>query len=210
MIAAGVWRPLWAPTMGSTVRLSSCSKHQAARARQRGISRFGKIPDQKLAHETSPDSLKEFIARINRIRRENPALQSDWSLRFHDIDNEQIICYTKQTEDLGNVIAVVVNLDPHHVQSGWVKTRPRGARFDAGESYQAHDLVDRRAVSLAGGKKLRRAQSADRAGAYFSTAPAHAARAGLRLLHVMTMKREKTSTAGTSLPATIRSGTKTR
>ena len=66
------------------------------------------------------ESLKELIARINHIRKENPALQSDWSLRFHEVDNEQLICYTKQTEDLSNVIAVVVNLDPHHTQEATV------------------------------------------------------------------------------------------
>jgi starch synthase (maltosyl-transferring) len=38
-----------------------------------------------------PDSLKDFIARVNRIRQQNPALQSDWSLRFHQVDNEQLI-----------------------------------------------------------------------------------------------------------------------
>ena len=87
------------------------------------------------------DSLKEFIGRINRIRQENPALQSDWSLRFHEVDNEQLICYTKQTEDLSNVVAVVVNLDPHHVQSGWVKIPVEALRLDSLESYQAHDLL---------------------------------------------------------------------
>jgi starch synthase (maltosyl-transferring) len=87
------------------------------------------------------ESLKELIARINHIRKENPALQSDWSLRFHEVDNEQLICYTKQTEDLSNVIAVVVNLDPHHVQSGWVQIPVEALRLDPLESYQAHDLL---------------------------------------------------------------------
>lgn len=87
------------------------------------------------------DSLKELITRINHIRKENPALQSDWSLRFHEVDNEQLLCYTKQTEDLSNVIAVVVNLDPHHVQSGWVKIPVEALRLDPLESYQAHDLL---------------------------------------------------------------------
>ena len=32
----------------------------------------------------NPWSLRELIARVNQARRENPALQSDWSLRFHD------------------------------------------------------------------------------------------------------------------------------
>jgi starch synthase (maltosyl-transferring) len=88
-----------------------------------------------------PDSLKDFIARVNRIRRENPALHSDWSLRFHPIDNEQLICYSKQTDDGGNVIVVVVNLDPHTVQTG--RLRLNFAKFDleASETYQFHDLL---------------------------------------------------------------------
>jgi starch synthase (maltosyl-transferring) len=88
-----------------------------------------------------PESLKEFIARVNRIRAENPALHSDQSLLFHAVDNEQIICYTKQSEGLGNIIAVVANLDPHHVQSGWVTIPIETLQLDPGESYQAHDLL---------------------------------------------------------------------
>ena len=88
-----------------------------------------------------PDSLKEFIARVNRIRKENTALQSDHSLRFHETDNEQIICYTKQSEDLSNVIVVVVNLDPHHAQFGWVTIPIEALKLDPDESYQAHDLL---------------------------------------------------------------------
>jgi len=67
------------------------------------------------------DSLKEFIALVNRIHGENRALQRDRSLRFHPVDNPEIICFSKQTEDLKNVIVAVVNLDPHHTQSGWVE-----------------------------------------------------------------------------------------
>ena len=35
-----------------------------------------------------PDSLSEFVARVNRIRRENPALHRDATLRFHHVDND--------------------------------------------------------------------------------------------------------------------------
>lgn len=68
-----------------------------------------------------PDNLKDFIALVNRVRRENPAFYREWSLRFHEVDNEQLICYSKRTDDLSNVVLVVVNLDPHHTQSGWVE-----------------------------------------------------------------------------------------
>jgi len=88
-----------------------------------------------------PDSLKDFIARVNRIRKENPALQSDWSLSFHQVDNDQLICYSKGTEDLGNVIVVVVNLDPNYTQSGWVELDLEALGLDPREPYQVHDLL---------------------------------------------------------------------
>jgi starch synthase (maltosyl-transferring) len=88
-----------------------------------------------------PDSLRDFIARVNRIRRENPALQSDWNLRFHDVDNDQIICYSKQSDDLANLVLVAVNLDPHHKQSGWVDVPARALDIAAEGSYQVHDLL---------------------------------------------------------------------
>ncbi|HET6371564.1 MAG TPA: alpha-1,4-glucan--maltose-1-phosphate maltosyltransferase, partial [Nitrospiria bacterium] len=68
-----------------------------------------------------PGNIKELIARVNAIRRENPALQLDRRLQFYPVDNEQLICYAKTTEDLSNVIMVVVNLDPHHPQEGRVE-----------------------------------------------------------------------------------------
>src|SRR6185295_11079711 len=54
------------------------------------------------------ESLRDTIARVNRIRRENPALQADWRLVFHSIDNDQLICYSKSTPDRSNVILTVV------------------------------------------------------------------------------------------------------
>ena len=87
------------------------------------------------------DSLKEFIALVNRIRRENRALQSDRSLRFHPVDNPEIICFSKQTEDLKNVIVVVVNLDPHHTQSGWVELAMEELGLLPQQPFQMHDLL---------------------------------------------------------------------
>jgi starch synthase (maltosyl-transferring) len=89
----------------------------------------------------NPDSLKDFIARINRIRKDNPALQSDWSLRFHEIDNDQMICYSKETEDRDNVIVVVVNLDPHHMQTGRVRLLFDDFDAEPRRAYQFHDLL---------------------------------------------------------------------
>jgi starch synthase (maltosyl-transferring) len=89
----------------------------------------------------SPNSLKDFIGRVNHIRRENPALQSDSSLHFHSVDNDQLICYSKRTEDLSNVILVVVNLDYRYKQSGWVELSLEELGLDFDKPYKVHDLL---------------------------------------------------------------------
>lgn len=88
-----------------------------------------------------PDSLKEFIVRVNRIRRDNPALHRDRGLLFHNVDNPELICFSKRTEDLTNVIVVVVNLDPHHIQSGWVELPMEDLGLDLHQPFQMHDLL---------------------------------------------------------------------
>ncbi|SFK72406.1 alpha-1,4-glucan:maltose-1-phosphate maltosyltransferase [Nitrosomonas aestuarii] len=87
------------------------------------------------------DSLKDYVARINRIRKENPALQHNRTLQFQSVDNDSLICYSKTTEDLTNIVLVVVNLDPHHTQSGWVDIPLDTFGLEAGRSYQVHDLL---------------------------------------------------------------------
>ena len=87
------------------------------------------------------DSLRAYIARINKARRENPALQSDGSLQFFPVDNEHLICYAKATADLENVVVSVVNLDPYHSQSGWVKLDLAALGVDLESPYQMNELL---------------------------------------------------------------------
>jgi starch synthase (maltosyl-transferring) len=68
-----------------------------------------------------PHSLAELIRGINTVRREHPALQRDRGLRFHQTDNANIICYSKRSTDGTDVVLVVVNLDPHYMQHGFVQ-----------------------------------------------------------------------------------------
>jgi starch synthase (maltosyl-transferring) len=88
-----------------------------------------------------PDSLREFIARVNEIRRENPALQHDWSLKFHPIDNEWLLAYSKHTPDGANTIVIIVNLSPHHIHSGWVQLDLESLGLDGSRPFQAHELL---------------------------------------------------------------------
>ena len=88
-----------------------------------------------------PGNLSELMARINKIRRENKALQIPWNLKFHEVDNEYLLFYSKTTPDLENIILVVVNLDPFHKQSGWIKIPIQQFGIDPNKSYLAHDLI---------------------------------------------------------------------
>jgi starch synthase (maltosyl-transferring) len=88
-----------------------------------------------------PDSLKEFIGLVNRIRRENPCLQADANLAFHPVDNEQMIAFTKASDDLSSIILTVANLDPHHTQSGWVDLPLSRLGLDPAVPFQGHDLL---------------------------------------------------------------------
>ena len=88
-----------------------------------------------------PDSLREFIAVVNRIRRESPPLQSDDNLRFHTVDNDQLIAYSKSAEDGSGTILVVVNLDPRHTQSGWVELPLEEFGLGDAAPFQGHDLL---------------------------------------------------------------------
>jgi starch synthase (maltosyl-transferring) len=86
-------------------------------------------------------SLKDVISRVNAIRKKNPALQHNRTLRFHDTDNPLLLCYSKVTEDLSNVMLTVVNLDPFHTQSGWVNLDLTSIGLDTSHDFQVNDLL---------------------------------------------------------------------
>ena len=88
-----------------------------------------------------PLSLKNLITRINQIRRDNPALQSNSNLRFHESDNPLVICYSKSNDDLSDTIVVVVNLDGFHTQPSWINLDLEALGLDPNRAFQAHDLL---------------------------------------------------------------------
>lgn len=88
-----------------------------------------------------PGNIKELISRVNRIRRENPALQTTRNLTFCELQNDNLLAYIKSTEDASNILLIVVNLDPHHSQSGWVKVPLYDLGLDLNQSYLMHDLL---------------------------------------------------------------------
>jgi len=64
----------------------------------------------------APGNIVAEITRLNRIRRANPALQTHLGISFHNAFNDQILYFSKATDDLQNVVLVAVNLDPRFPQ----------------------------------------------------------------------------------------------
>jgi len=90
-----------------------------------------------------PDNLAPLVGQINRIRRENRALQSDANLEFHKAENDgqQLLCYSKRSDDGANIIVAVVNLDPRRKQSGMVELPLARWGIPLDRPIQMHDLL---------------------------------------------------------------------
>jgi starch synthase (maltosyl-transferring) len=88
-----------------------------------------------------PGSIAPVIAAVNRARRENAALQSDWGLAFHATDNDQLLCYSKRSEDGTNAVLVVVNLNFHEAQRGFIELRLADLGLAPDRPFQVEDLL---------------------------------------------------------------------
>ena len=98
-------------------------------------------PRDFAAAAASGDSLESYIRLLNQIRRDNPALQQLRTLRFHDTDNEAIIAYSKADPASGNVVLIVVNLDPRNAQEATVTVDMQAIGRHPGESYTVQDTI---------------------------------------------------------------------
>jgi starch synthase (maltosyl-transferring) len=97
-----------------------------------------------------PDTLAPVITQVNRARRAHPALQRNRNLVFHHTENDQLLCYSKR--DGEDVVLVVVNLDPGHVQSGWIDLDTWALGLGAQEQFQVRDLLTERSYSWKGSR----------------------------------------------------------
>lgn len=99
----------------------------------------------KVRDWNQPGHLTDYVAAINRIRRDNPALHELDNLEFYEADNEHVLFYGKRTIDGRNAVLVAVNLNPFQVQEAKIKIPIASLGIQADEMYQLHNLItDRR------------------------------------------------------------------
>ena len=87
----------------------------------------------------APGNLKPLIATLNRVRRENPALQSTNNLQFYPCESDHVIFYGKSSGS--NTVLVAVNLDPFHAVQARLQIPLAQLGIEPGQSYLVQDLL---------------------------------------------------------------------
>lgn len=85
--------------------------------------------------------MTDIMSLLNKIRKENAALQSTWNVQFCPIENSQIIAFLKATDDLSNIILVVANLDTNRGQSGYIQLPKERLKLTDKVNIKLHDLI---------------------------------------------------------------------
>ncbi|HET6468648.1 MAG TPA: maltotransferase domain-containing protein [Geminicoccaceae bacterium] len=97
-----------------------------------------------------PGNIRDFITRLNKIRRDNPALWRFTNLEFHNAWNDSILLYSKMTESGDNAVLVAINLDPHHAQGGNIEVPLWKFRLGDGAPILVEDLLTGRRFTWQG------------------------------------------------------------
>jgi starch synthase (maltosyl-transferring) len=139
--AAFVGRAVLAATLGANYGIYGPSYELMEHEPRPGVEELARnekyqLRTWDLARE---DSLRHVIARLNHIRRTQPALHDMRSLTFHKTDNELVMAYSKRHGD--NVVLVVANLDPHHTHRAWIDLDLEALGTTADHTFQVHDLL---------------------------------------------------------------------
>jgi len=89
----------------------------------------------------APGNIAADVRLVNRIRRENPALQRATNLSFHASENDNILFYRRVAPAGSSDLLVAVNLDPHHVQETMVHVPLDALGISPHETFGVHDLL---------------------------------------------------------------------
>jgi starch synthase (maltosyl-transferring) len=85
--------------------------------------------------------LREIITRINKIRKENPALQDTFNIHFGDSGNPNILCFGKYDEETNNCMIIAVNMDPYNTHGSTVRLPLEKLGINPHTPFTVHDLI---------------------------------------------------------------------
>ena len=110
----------------------------------------------------TPDSLAPLITRVNAVRRTHPAFRPGSQLAFHTTDNDHLLCFSRTAADGADRVLVVVNLDPHSMQHGWVHVPID--MWELPRDYAVHDVLTGETFPWSGPRNYVRLEPAISAG----------------------------------------------
>jgi len=82
--------------------------------------KYGYRPRDWAQAEIGPHGIAPFVRQLNAIRKAHPALHWLRNLRFHHVDQPDLLCFSKRRSQDGDTVLVVVNLDPHQAHEATV------------------------------------------------------------------------------------------
>ncbi|HRW17889.1 MAG TPA: alpha-1,4-glucan--maltose-1-phosphate maltosyltransferase [Dermatophilaceae bacterium] len=89
-------------------------------------------------------SLALYLGTLNRIRKEHPSLRWLRNLRFHETDDDQVLCFSKSRvlpDGRRDTIVLVANTDPHSTRQSQVRLDLPALGLDWGATMPVHELV---------------------------------------------------------------------
>ncbi len=101
-----------------------------------------------------PGNITDIVKQVNRIRKENESLHTTYNIEFYHTDNKYLLCYGKVTEDLSNILLIVVNLDYYHKQRGSVQIPIESYGIPGKQSYLVHELLHDNKFMWMGGENV--------------------------------------------------------
>ncbi len=128
------------PPCTASTTASSCARARRSRGREEYLD--SEKYEIKAWDHDRPGNIRDYVARLNRIRRENPALRAFTNLRFYNAWNDQVLVYGKMTAAKDNIVLIAVNLDPHHAQSAAFEVPLWEFDLPDWAAVQVEDLLD--------------------------------------------------------------------
>jgi starch synthase (maltosyl-transferring) len=147
--AGFVARLVMAATLGSSYGIYGPAFEQLeGRPRHGGSEEYLNSEKYEARHWEldAPGNISNIVSSVNAARREHRALQQNRTLRFHHVDNENLLVYSKHSCEAGgargrDIIIVAVSFDPHTTQSAMLHLDLGALGLSDSEPFVVHDLL---------------------------------------------------------------------
>jgi starch synthase (maltosyl-transferring) len=138
-VLAATMSPAWGMYSGYEL-----FEHRAIRANSEEYldsEKYELRPRDFEAAQAEGESLEPFVTRLNEIRRLHPALRQMRTIRFHPIDNDALLAYSKFDPISGDSVLIVVTLNAFAPEEATLWLDMAGLGMQAHERFWVRDEI---------------------------------------------------------------------